>query len=263
MKFLICVDLEGCACVVGKPGKGLSECEGYAFACKEAVSEANAAISALFDAGAEEVVVWDGHGSSSNLSYQDLDPRCQIITGLGYAHRLFFVDNTYSGALFIGYHSRDNVRNAVLCHSYSSARYQWIKVNGKEMGELEIDAAICGEANVPVIFASSDDVGCRQMTEAAPWVRTVSTKKSLGHNLALSKHPVQVKKEIYQTVYDAASHLAEMKCYHISQPATIQVRYTRIEDAQFRHGYREIDREEDAADAYSKTFVVDRISYFF
>lgn len=262
MKFLICVDLEGCACVVGQPGKSLSQSSDYQFACKEAVLETNAAISALFDSGATEVIVWDAHGRSTNLSYFDLDPRCKIITGLGYSHRLFFVDETYSGVLFIGYHSRDNVRNAILCHSYKSAEYQWIKINGQEVGELEIDASICGKAGVPVIFVSSDDTGCSQIKEVAPWVKTVATKQSLGHNLSLSKHPLQVKEEIYHAVCSAVSDLSQMSCYALQEPATVEIRYTNVEDAQHADFFSGDGVVREGDDAYSKIYTANNISHF-
>ena len=76
MKFYIAVDCEGPACVVGEPGKGLGSGENYRFACLQATREANAAARALFDAGAQEVVVWDAHGTGVNLQYDLLDPRC-------------------------------------------------------------------------------------------------------------------------------------------------------------------------------------------
>ena len=57
MKFVIAVDCEGLACVVGAPGSTLNETRNFAFACAEAVREVNAATRALFDAGAERVIV--------------------------------------------------------------------------------------------------------------------------------------------------------------------------------------------------------------
>nr|WP_309695745.1 M55 family metallopeptidase [Armatimonas sp.] len=69
MKFIIGVDCEGPACVVGAPGKTLTDSPDFAFARKQATREADAAARACFDAGAEQVIVWDNHGSSLNLDY--------------------------------------------------------------------------------------------------------------------------------------------------------------------------------------------------
>ncbi len=43
--------------------------------------EVNAAVKASFDAGADEVLVNDSHGSGYNILFEDLDPRCRIIHG--------------------------------------------------------------------------------------------------------------------------------------------------------------------------------------
>ena len=92
MKFYIAVDCEGPACVVGEPGKGLGSGENYRFACLQATREANAAARALFDAGAQEVVVWDAHGTGVNLQYDLLDPRCRILLGSGHRGRFAGMD---------------------------------------------------------------------------------------------------------------------------------------------------------------------------
>ena len=94
MKFYIAVDCEGPACVVGEPGKGLGSGENYRFACLQATREANAAARALFDAGAQEVVVWDAHGTGVNLQYDLLDPRCRILLGSGHRGRFAGMDKT-------------------------------------------------------------------------------------------------------------------------------------------------------------------------
>ena len=114
MKFYIAVDCEGPACVVGEPGKGLGSGENYRFACLQATREANAAARALFDAGAQEVVVWDAHGTGVNLQYDLLDPRCRILLGSGHRGRFAGMDKSYTAVLFIGYHARENTSRAVL-----------------------------------------------------------------------------------------------------------------------------------------------------
>ena len=43
--------------------------------------EVNAAVKAAFEAGADEVLVNDSHGSGYNILFEQLDPRCRIIHG--------------------------------------------------------------------------------------------------------------------------------------------------------------------------------------
>ena len=44
-------------------------------------AEVNAAVRAAFDAGADEVIVNDSHGSGYNILFEELDSRCRIIHG--------------------------------------------------------------------------------------------------------------------------------------------------------------------------------------
>ncbi len=157
MKFVIAVDCEGPAGVVGAPGGSLNDAPTqYEFARRQATAEASAAARGLFAAGAKQVIVWDTHGGGVNLVYEELDERCDIFHGAN-GGRLSMLDRSFSGLLFIGYHARDNTLAAPLAHTFSSARYQWIKINGREIGEMTVDAAVAGALGVPVLFVASDD----------------------------------------------------------------------------------------------------------
>ena len=43
--------------------------------------EANAAVEGLYQGGATDVVVWDGHDSSQSLSVLDIHPRARLLAG--------------------------------------------------------------------------------------------------------------------------------------------------------------------------------------
>jgi D-amino peptidase len=138
MKFYIAVDCEGPACVVGEPGKGLGSGENYRFACLQATREANAAARALFDAGAQEVVVWDAHGTGVNLQY---DCWTHVPSaGSGHRGRFAGMDKSYTAVLFIGYSCAENTSRAVGPPSvHRSNIIKW----RKRRGSL-IDAAYAG-----------------------------------------------------------------------------------------------------------------------
>lgn len=231
-KYYIGVDCEGVACAVGAPGKGLSDSENYPFACRQALREANAAAEALFDAGAEEVWVWDNHHAGVNLDYDQLDKRCRIVLGSGSGTRFPGITEEFAGVLFIGYHAREGTRGAVLAHTYSSTAYQYCKINGAEVGEMEVDAAFAGAAGVPVIFASSDEAGAAQAAQSFPWAETAATKKGLGWNAAISLHPQAACSAISSGVARACGRLSEMRPYTLHLPMKVEIRYKRIDAAQ-------------------------------
>ncbi len=230
-KFYISVDLEGLACVIGEYGKGLGfDTPGYAFARGEATEEVNAAVRALYDAGASEVWVWDSHGKGYNLLYEKLDPRTKIVMGAGSKKRFPFIESGFDGVLFIGYHAYDTP-NAVLAHVYSSATYQSMHINGLPVGEAQIDGAIAGKYGAPVIFLSSDDNCVAQAKASFPGVATVVTKRSLAWNSCVSEHPSKVREDIYNTVLAAASNPLPAP-FTFGTPFEYEVRFKRIEYAE-------------------------------
>lgn len=231
-KFCISVDLEGVACTVGSYGQGVPDgSKNYSFAALQATREANAAAEALFDNGAKEIIVWDCHGTGVNLDYDKLNRGCKIAMGAGSRTRFPGVDETYDGVLFIGYHAYDAPK-ATLAHVYSSATFSAHLINGKPAGELQIDAAIAGKRGVKTLFVSSDDLCVAQAKESFPWANTVVTKQSLAWNSCISKHPLEVCKEIYSSVADAVKNIVSMKTYTIETPFELTLSYKRIEYAQ-------------------------------
>lgn len=226
MKFMLAVDCEGVACVVGEPGVSLSYSANMLFAREQATRETNAAIRALFEGGAAQVVVWDNHGDGANLIFAHLDPRCEIVLGTGFARRFPELDHTYSGVLLLGYHPKAGTPQGVLAHTYCSAAYKCIRVNGVEVGEIALDAAVAGELNVPLICVASDQHGCDEALHHMPWVETVVTKQGFGRHCARSKHPAVVEQEIEHAVERAVATLAEKKPFRFSTPLVMELEFT-------------------------------------
>ena len=171
MKFLVAIDLEGVACGIGVPFEGISRGEGknYAFAAKQATREGCTAVDALFDNGATEVIVWDAHADGLNLDYEKFDMRCRFIQGCDMRMTKLSVFDNLDGVVFIGYHAGDNTPGAVLCHTYSMVNYAWNKIDGKQVGEFEMDAALLGKKGAKSIFLSGDQFVVEQAKKACPW----------------------------------------------------------------------------------------------
>lgn len=251
-KYYISVDLEGVACVVGTYGQGLmAGTPNYPFACLEGTREANAAATALFECGADEVYVWDCHCTGINLDYDKLDKRCKIVIGAGSRKRFPDIDKDFAGVVFIGYHAYDTP-DATLAHVYSSATFQYQKINGRDVGEMQIDAAIAGKYGVPPIFAAGDNICIAQARESFKGIVTVETKKALAWNCCISKHPQQCCEEIYEGVKKAAQNAENIPPYVIPEPFEYEVRYKRIEGAQ-GCTFRDIhNRLFERVDAYTR-----------
>ena len=232
MKFYICVDCEGVACAVGSPGASINSSRDIDFAKKQATREADAAARGLFAAGAEQVIVWDNHNGSLNLHYDELDRRCDIALGVGFEHRMPGLDDSFNGVVFVGYHAMDNTVDGVIAHTFSSAAYQYMKINDREVGEQAVDAACAGAHGVPVICVASDDKGGAEGLEFFPGIETVTTKRAMGWNFAVSKHPLRVVDEIAATTERAAAKAKELAPFRFDEPMSLEIRFKRIEAAE-------------------------------
>ncbi|MBR1975148.1 MAG: M55 family metallopeptidase [Clostridia bacterium] len=232
MEYLIAVDLEGVHGVVGEPMKGLGKvscAEEWSKAVESATVEINAAVRALYDSGATKVYVWDNHAGGGNLDPAKLDPRAPILRVDNSRPRMsFFAEHNFAGMLFIGYHAREG-SPGILAHTYNSSQNQYMKVNGKQLGEFDFDACIAGSYGVPAIFAASDDVCLAQIKECNPETVTVLTKYAKGRNEAVFRDRADVEKDIYEGVKRAVR--TNVPVVTMSFPCEYEVRYTRMEMA--------------------------------
>ncbi len=231
MKFIIAVDCDGVACVVGQPGRALSDSCDMGFARLQAAREADAAARALFDNGATEVIVWDNHGSGANLDFTLLDSRCRVALGSGFGRRWPGLEGGFTGVLMIGYHAMEGTPQGVLAHTYSPSAFRCVCVNGVEMGEMALDAAVAGACGVPLIFVASDSAGCAEAKRFMPWLETVATKQGVACRAAFSKHPAVAVEEIYRGVCRTVARIKEMQPFVVSSPATVEICFKRFHQA--------------------------------
>ncbi len=227
MKFMVAVDCDGPACVVGDPGKALSNSRDMVFAREQATRETDAAVRALFDSGAQQVVVWDNHGFGANLVFDRLDQRCEVLLGTGFGRRFPQLDESYAGVLMIGYHAMEGTPDGVLAHTYSPDAYKVIRANGKAVGEIALDAAVAGELGVPLLLVVSDDKGCIEAKGFMPWIETVETKIGYGSHCAHSKHPATVVDEIYLAAQRSVARLGEMQPFRFDHPVAVEIQFKK------------------------------------
>lgn len=152
-KIYISADIEG---IWGNSNPANTSKNGYLYSeyCTNMMNEVNLVIDLLFQNGVEEVVVNDSHGNMDNLLPSKLDPRAAFVSANG-AYKEFGMmeglDDSFDGALFIGYHSRCN-SSGVMAHTIWGTMVRKIVVDGKELGESGINRLLANEFGVPVIL---------------------------------------------------------------------------------------------------------------
>jgi D-amino peptidase len=186
--------------------------------------EINAAVRGFLAAGAEEVVVWDGHDGSRTLSALTIHPRARLIHGsLG---PTMLMERGFAALAFVGQHARANRPGAVMAHSYSSLGIQRLLMNGKEVGEIETRAALAGWFGVPVILLTGDQAAAEDLKAIVPNAELAVVKESFGYYACMSMSAEAAQQTIEKAAARAWGRLGEIKPYRVEGPVTIEVEYT-------------------------------------
>lgn len=160
MKILIAADMEGITGVVHWDHVDHNK-QDYGRFRKLMTEDVNAAIRGAFDGGAGEVIVADGHGTARNILIEELDPRARLNTGS--PSPLAMTQGAQTGidaAMFIGYHAKVGTENAILDHTWSGAVAN-VWINGRIVGEIGVNAAVCGYYGAPGDYDSRRPVRLR------------------------------------------------------------------------------------------------------
>jgi D-amino peptidase len=163
-KVFISVDMEGIWGVVHGDQVSATSPE-YGPARKWMAEDVNAVIRGLLEGGAGEIVVNDSHGTMRNIVADSLHPAASLISGSPKPLSMMQgIDASYDAVVFVGYHARAGTAAAILDHTISGATIRTIRVNGQELPELGLNAAIAGYYKVPVILLTGDTETCAQAT---------------------------------------------------------------------------------------------------
>ncbi|MDD7739897.1 MAG: M55 family metallopeptidase [Fusicatenibacter sp.] len=180
MKLFISADIEGCAGLALPAETHKNESIYQAFA-KEMTEEVIAACEAAHEAGADEIVVKDGHGDASNIDPLKMPEYVTLIRGKsGHPYNMMYgIDDTFDGVLFIGYHAPAGNPEFSISHT-STGNSLYIHLNGKVMSECMLNSYTAASHNVPILFLSGDEEICRLSKELIPGITTVATKHGEG-----------------------------------------------------------------------------------
>lgn len=226
MKILIAADMEGITGVTtwDQVTPGHPE---YTRFRKLMTEDMNAAIRGAHDAGADQIVVSDGHWNGSNILTEGLDPRASLNSGSPSPLSMMQgVDLRVDGVLFIGYHARHGSQNAVLDHTWSSTCVSNLWLNDMIAGEYTLNAALAGHFGVPVIMASGDQTACAQMVEQLGALETAVTKQATGRFSAECLAPEATAKLIHNAAQRSVERLIKKnapKPFVVKAPVKVTV----------------------------------------
>lgn len=183
MKLLIAADMEGITGVVDWNHVDENHRE-YARFRRLMTEDINAAIRGAFAGGADEVIISDGHGPKTNILIEAIDPRARLNSGTGPLAMVQGIASGVDAAFFIGYHARAGAKDAILCHTVSGKVVGSVWLNGVEVGEIGLNAAVCAHFNAPLLLLSGDQAACAEAREFAPGCAVVETKRASRRHAA-------------------------------------------------------------------------------
>lgn len=183
-----------------------------------------ALLEGLKEGGVEEVVIYDEHWDGRNIDLSCLPVYAKAICGKP-RYRPDWpggLDNTFSGLILLGFHSKSGTENALLPHTY-----EWdienLILNGVSIGEIGMEAAIAGDFGVPAIMIIGDSSGVGEAEALLPGIMGVTVKDSLAETGALC-YPLKLTGEmIRKAAIKALKEKNQIKPYNYGKNATLEI----------------------------------------
>lgn len=201
MKVFIVVDMEGATGVVHRDqlmpdGKGYSSAQGFLTDDVNAVIEGVLAVDS-----SASIVVGDGHGTMRNVLLDRIHPSALVVVGGGHPSNKPLlqcqgIDSSFDAAILVGFHTMAGTPGGLLAHTFVGSTIAALMVNGRAVGEAEVDALIVGSYGVPVIGVVGNSDLEPEVRAWHPNIGFVSTKHVLGPTAAICKPPTRTRAEI-------------------------------------------------------------------
>ncbi|WP_329154550.1 M55 family metallopeptidase [Streptomyces anulatus] len=223
MKLLISVDMEGISGIVHSTETNPERYD-YQRGRELMTADANAVVAGVLDADpTAEVLVADAHGTFRNLLPEQLDRRARLVRGKPRAlNMLAGLDEETDAALFVGYHVRAGEGPGVLAHTMNGEILD-VRMAGRSLGEIGLNAAMAGHLGVPVVLLSGDDAACAEMADLVPETVTVAVKEALGMAAAVTLHPEEARDRLRRAAADAVSRRDEIQPLALTGTLDVEV----------------------------------------
>lgn len=243
MKIYISADMEGVVGVVtgDQLGSGGFEYERFR---NFMTAEVNACIEAAKEAGATEILVSDSHGNGENILIEKLPNDVMIVRSwprpLGMMEG---IDETFDGAIFLGYHASTDNKEGVRAHTMSSANITSVKINNIVMPEAGINALIAGHFGVPIILVTGDNIAVEETQNLIGKIEGAVVKSAISFHSAKTMTPEASYTLIREKTKAAIKRINEFKPYTLKDPLVLELslkNYRPIELLQYFPGVERI-----------------------
>jgi D-amino peptidase len=152
----------------------------------------------------EEICICDSHSRGENLAFGSFqDERVTHIKGYPrHSYMMEGLDESFDAVFLVGYHAMIGSLHGMMDHSYSASCIYNARLNGKSVGEVEINAYFAGLYGTPIALISGDDVLEAQLKSFFN-VPYVCTKQGLGRFTGKMFAPELVEKKFREKTREA------------------------------------------------------------
>ncbi|MEP7347349.1 MAG: M55 family metallopeptidase [Gemmatimonadaceae bacterium] len=232
LKVYISVDMEGIGGVVTNEQLGPSGFE-YGRAREFMTAETNAAIAGARAAGATQFVISDSHGNGQNLLIDQLPADVTVIRSWPRPLMMMEgIDSTFDAAMFIGYHASTANMKGVRAHTMSSATLTGVALNGTQMPEGGINAAIAGYFGVPIVMISGDDAAVEEVRRIAGPMEGAVVKRAISFHAAATMTPKASQDLIRERAKVAIERRADMRPFVLRGAITADISFKNYRQAE-------------------------------
>jgi D-aminopeptidase len=125
-------------------------------------------------------------------------------------------------------------------HTMSSADWQEVRLNGRSVGEIGLDALVFGCFGVPVVLVSGDDKVCAEARELFGAIETAVVKQGLARHLAITLSPQRSRELVREAARRATEKVGKIKPFTLPGPyeARLKLVGTDLVDGRYFDGQR-------------------------
>jgi D-amino peptidase len=195
---------------------------------RELTKELNAVVRGLNDLDKEiRIHVWDGHGAGGLLQ-GELLPVTKYFPPSRVDVPGYFRTEQIDALAFVGQHAMSGTPIANLCHTMSHETIKHYKLNGIEVGEFGLWAAVAGELGVPTVFLSGDDKACAEASRHVAGIVTTAVKTSKGWEDAVDLPDIEAR--LHDNIQAALRGAGDVKPFDVGRPVALEIAVYRIKD---------------------------------
>ena len=232
LKVYISVDMEGIGGVVTNEQLGPAGFE-YQLARQFMTDEALAAVQGARDAGATEILVSDSHGNGQNLLIDQFPPDVRIIRSWPRPLMMMEgIDSSFAVAVFVGYHAGTGNAQGVRAHTMSSATLTSVTLNGTEIPEGGLNAAIAGHFGVPVVAVTGDDAAVAEVRKFTGDIAGAEVKRAISFHSASTLTPKASQELVRARVKAGVAQRASARPYVVRGPITLEMSFKNYRAAE-------------------------------